>query len=186
MAGYKCPKCGETATSKCVGKRNVFPNDQLASLLTHSLKQEITYDPVAKKTTIKLISYNFRDDVGPDIEKNRASYEEAKVKYNWTSDYEPYISRELQDALMWDLIKEIRSLPEETLKHWNCSHNWELTTMKCDLDCCTMKLKPGLYENEWGNTSRYDPEEDKDRAYDIDMAEWHPVTDLVKFIREEE
>jgi len=42
---YKCSKCGETASSKCIHCRTIFPENQYAAVLTNVLKtkhEEIT------------------------------------------------------------------------------------------------------------------------------------------------
>jgi translation initiation factor 2 gamma subunit (eIF-2gamma) len=41
MNGYKCTKCGETASSKCVRERSVFPSDGHAALMTNVLKAKV-------------------------------------------------------------------------------------------------------------------------------------------------
>lgn len=44
MALYKCSKCGLEADSKCIHQRNIFTEDQAASILTHMLKRTVEPD----------------------------------------------------------------------------------------------------------------------------------------------
>ena len=40
MSNYECKKCGMSASSKCARQRNVFPEDELATLIGNRIKIE--------------------------------------------------------------------------------------------------------------------------------------------------
>ena len=113
MSNYKCSKCGETADSKCAASRNVFPSDQLAATLTWTMKEE--FKPVDRGT----------------IEFHLIRREHSG---DFPNGYE--LTEKEREEFMWELIQTIRTLPEETLRHWNCNHHWELQAETCSMGCC--------------------------------------------------
>jgi hypothetical protein len=121
MAAYVCRICGEKANSKCVGQRSVFQDDQLEALLSHSLKFKVTRVELpgsegckaATKTMVELTYLASIQDAGFELISER-------------------------DSLL-EMFKMIRGLPQETIDHYSCMHQWKLMSAECDLGCCKHK-----------------------------------------------
>jgi hypothetical protein len=117
MAAYVCRICGEKADSKCVGQRNVFQEDQLEALLSHSLKFRVIREKVelinggsATKTNVELTYLTGFDSGNDKVASER-------------------------DSLL-AMFKMIRGLSQETIDHYSCMHSWQLVSDECDLGCC--------------------------------------------------
>ena len=118
MAGYTCVKCGETAYSKCVASRSVFPNDQIATMISNA------WDIDANR-------------VIPPADKAHL-YGDYSDVWSVTIKSDQYGCQDDAEA-MHQFVMRIRSVPEATLKHVLCKHSWHLDDEKCDLGCCTRK-----------------------------------------------
>jgi hypothetical protein len=54
---YKCSKCGETASSKCIHQRSIFPENQYASVLTNVLKTK--HEKITRPDGVETIKHVF-------------------------------------------------------------------------------------------------------------------------------
>ena len=99
MANYTCKKCGLTGYSKNIRGRNLFTNDMLASALTNICN--VTTETQGEK-------YSGRRVVILEF---------------------PYLDSgtESDDQLEMQAIRNLQGLSEETISHWLCNHDWELT-----------------------------------------------------------
>ena len=120
MARYTCVKCGETAYSKCVASRSVFPNDQHATMIGNAW------------------SFEANRKMPPEDRRDHPAYEAysdawvIKLEVNW-------FGEQSEDEALLNFFLHVRKLPEETLRHVLCKHSWRLDDEKCDLGCCTRK-----------------------------------------------
>ena len=107
MSYYNCRKCGESASSKCVNQRSVFPGDKMAALLTWVLKSSAERNESGTYTvTLKL----------PHISCEGEENEEKAIL----------------EALM--LIREIA---EDAIRHYACDHDWQIEAgQECLMGCC--------------------------------------------------
>lgn len=96
---YECTKCGETCTSKDPARRNVFPSDMVAALMTNITNVMI-----------------HRDD--PDSRRR------VVIEFT-TVDTDPNLS---DDELEMEAVGLLRELSDDTVKHWLCNHKWKKTS----------------------------------------------------------
>jgi hypothetical protein len=113
---YLCPKCGETAFSKCGMQRTMFPSNQHATLISNKiiLKSELLQE-------------------GETLTGRMAK------EYKVTLEFYPVIvDGDLEDPEA-ALIGVVRSTDEATLKIALCNHEWQLTSETCEFGCCHRK-----------------------------------------------
>lgn len=118
MAGYKCTKCGETAHSKCVASRSVFPSNMFATMLGNLLKINAV-----------------RAGSKHDHYRNERCSDLWEVSYNFTMLVRA--DDENQAIAECEIPKALTETPPETLKIALCDHDWEMQSETCDLGCCS-------------------------------------------------
>lgn len=106
MHHYTCSKCGETMISKNPANRNVFPTDQMASMMTN-ITNVIT---TRKENGRRMVTIEFPYTDGPSMEN------------------------EPDDVLEMECLKIIRHLSDETLAHWICDHKWEQAKVEAEVE----------------------------------------------------
>jgi hypothetical protein len=115
MSGYKCTKCGETASSKCVIQRSVFPSDQLATMIGNCFQYEANRRLPETETQWK-----------------HMPGDEWEVKLY----YRAYGAQDESEAIEM-LIKTLTAnYPEGTMKRALCSHRWKIIEGECMFGCC--------------------------------------------------
>jgi hypothetical protein len=121
--GYVCIHCNTPASSKCVNQRSIFPENQMGAILTHILKGKITHTDVPAGVC-------------------SAAHRRTDVEITWRAapntneDGTPFKDMEL----FWNMIQEIRNLPEDALKYWACDHEYKWVGKgTCDFGCCSEK-----------------------------------------------
>lgn len=125
-SGYKCTKCGETAYSKCVNQRSVFPEDQVATLIGNM----ITID--AKRTG----SFDER-------------YRRAEDSDNWTVTY-TFTCKWAKGQNEIEAIKDsgiehwLIDTDKAILKHAICDHDWKIVSGECMFGCCKAEVKESV------------------------------------------
>lgn len=109
MAKYFCPKCGEHAISKCATSRNVFPDNERATLLSNVFGhiKRIEDKPYSDKLSMDVQLYANQQMVG-----------------------------ESDAAFMAKFLVGLAEFGEKTIEIALCSHRWELLNDECDLGCC--------------------------------------------------
>lgn len=100
MYTYTCEKCGETMTSKNPANRNVFPTDQMASIMTN-ITNVMTR---TQKNGNRMVTIEFPYT---DTDKERTN-----------------------DQLEMACVKIIRELSDDTVLHWLCNHKWRKDNAK--------------------------------------------------------
>ena len=114
MSGYKCTKCGETASSKCVHQRSVFPNDQLATLIGNC----------------------FHYEANRRLPETEAQWKHMPGdEWNVTLHYRAFGKQNEVEAIQ-DLIDTLTEQPVEVMKHALCSHDWKIIEGECMFGCC--------------------------------------------------
>lgn len=107
MGNYVCKKCGLGASSKCARSRSIFTENRNENLLSNILKYEI-------------------------VKETPTSFD---VALEWR-----YISKqhlaELGESPVEYVLKAIKLLSDEDIKHYACEHDWVLTAESCELGCC--------------------------------------------------
>lgn len=127
MAGYTCTKCGETAYSKCVGQRNVFPEHQMATLIGNFFTYgrhpgyENSYVPVLN-ISLHGAGYPLKRD-GKEVPAPRTFAEQRK----------------LEEETALEILRDIGKTSEDVLKMALCDHEWRMDSERCDLGCCRKK-----------------------------------------------
>ncbi len=102
MNSFKCSKCDETMTSKNPATRNTFPSDSTAAIMTNITNVITTVQENGRRKVV--IEFPFTD-----------------TNQDWSN-----------DELEMECVKIIRELPEDTVKHWLCDHDWEKLTNEPD------------------------------------------------------
>ena len=95
MNSYRCTKCGETATSKDPVRRNVFPSDFKAALMTN----------VTNVMT----------------ERRENGLRMVTIEFPWNDTEE----ERTDDELEMSCVEMLRDLSEDNVKHWLCEHTWK-------------------------------------------------------------
>lgn len=114
MSNYVCEKCGETANSKCAVSRNVFPTDQIATMIGNCIHYTANRMlPRDEKQAQYFPSDSWKFEL--TIEHLRANDEQEAIA----------------TALQW-----LKQADDHTRKAL-CDHHWKLTAPKCQLGCCT-------------------------------------------------
>jgi hypothetical protein len=127
VSQYKCRKCGQEAYSKCVNQRNVFPEDQMAAMLSHVLSlrvDEHVYDP---------------ERYDPPV--GGSKYYVVVLEYKYVPDFDE------KDAADHARDLFVKSLPEyaKVLPRMMCDCEWELIEgdakngTECMFGCCHVK-----------------------------------------------
>ena len=118
MADYKCSKCGETASSKCVGQRSVFPSNMYATMVGNLIR-------------IKAVRKGSEDErYRREVDSDRWT-----VTYTVTADYIP-AQDETEAIAQAGIPALLLDLPKDTLRIAFCDHYWVMESAKCDLGCC--------------------------------------------------
>jgi len=119
MSGYTCTKCGETASSKCVRQRSVFPNDQLATCLGNM----VTLKAERRGATEE----KWRREADSNIWKATVTIESG------------YVPADDEDEALKDVVEFMLGIAErapETFRRAFCDHRWKITEGECMFGCC--------------------------------------------------
>lgn len=114
---WKCTKCGATASSKCVDRRNVFMDDQTAALWSYVVK--------IKEHTVE------------ETPRHMTGY-----KHIITFQYTTAQASAAQDAAQIHALKCLRRMTDEVIEHLMCDHRWALTHAKSCCFSCVHPLHP--------------------------------------------
>lgn len=90
MAEYKCKKCGLTGFSKNIRTRNLFTQDQLASIMTNIANVVTTVNDKGRRVVTLEFPY---------------------------CDTKPELS---DDELEMRVVKDLQDLSDDTIEHWLC------------------------------------------------------------------
>ena len=119
MAGYECKKCGETASSKCVRQRSVFPNDQAATLLGNMIR--------VKAVRKGSVDERYRRECDSD---------RWTVTYTLEADYVQ--AQDENEAIEKSgVVEMLTEASKETLVRAFCDHRWTIMAgCECNFGCC--------------------------------------------------
>lgn len=114
MGNYKCTKCDETASSKCARSRNVFPDDQLATMIGNCFHYEAN-----------------RRLPTTDREREFMEGDEWVVTLTYRT-----FECQNEDEAIQRMIKTLTSYERDVIRRALCDHTWQLTSPTCEMGCC--------------------------------------------------
>lgn len=120
MSEYKCTKCGMTASSKCVNQRNLFPSDELVTMI----RNLTTFD------------FKVTRDVSP-AEDN--GLHRRFIQRELTIGFTVNGSENDDGDDLKRFIDLMRRLSPEQFRQVACSHEWECVAEPCMFGCCKPK-----------------------------------------------
>ena len=94
MPKYTCSKCGETCFSKDPVRRNVFPSDQMASIMTNITNVVTTLQDNGRRMVV--------------------------IEFPWSDTDQD----ETDEVLELRCVEIIRALSDDNVRHWLCDHHW--------------------------------------------------------------
>lgn len=118
MGNYHCKICGETASSKCVASRNVFPTNQVATMIGNLIK----IDAVRMGS----IKENWRRAGDSNLWQVSVTFSPVEADDDM--------------GAMQKFIRLITETKPELLKIIFCDHVWVLDSDTCQLGCCKKDL----------------------------------------------
>lgn len=109
----QCSKCGEVAHTKCPSQRNIFPEDQLATLYSNMISVEQTTSDYPEGS------------MGYEAGHKRETTEISITLFRHDSD---------EEIVEW--LKKMASAPAETLRKAICNHDWRwVSSSDCLFGC---------------------------------------------------
>lgn len=118
MATYKCSKCGDSAESKCVHQRSVFPENGEATLLTYAVRAKVVDPPKC-----------YIIEGQPEEESFRSIQFEVMLKK------EQYSDEELVQVGLNFIERNL-----DNLRIALCNHDWEIQSGQCLFGCCIKEV----------------------------------------------
>jgi hypothetical protein len=121
-SGYRCEKCGETASSKCIHQRSVFPQDMLATVFGNMVKLQANRAGATKE--------NWRRESDSNV---------------WITEITircEYVHANSENEAIQDLVNDVVGLAKdhpESFRRALCDHDWRITEGTCMFGCCVAK-----------------------------------------------
>lgn len=133
MAGYHCEYCNETASSKCASSRNVFPNDQLATMIGNCICFD--RDAYYKRTFVPELRISLHAASEPMKEPDPSDHDKLELPdVIYTKEYKLKRLNAAVDMIR-SLADKTANYDDNSLRKALCDHRWILDSDHCDLGC---------------------------------------------------